>query len=84
MTLTKTEGCGRGRWASSGPEAIRKRSRVAHQLAQLVGQLFDDHAEALELLEHADQVLAGEAADHLQVFVEGGERLRNTAPPHAS
>ena len=34
-----------------------------HHLAQLVGQLLDDHTEALELLEHPRDVLAGEAAD---------------------
>lgn len=43
-------------------------SGVAHQLAQFVGQLFDDNSETLKLLEHADQVFAGEATDHLQVF----------------
>lgn len=51
--------------------------RVAHQLAQLVGQLLDDHAEALELLKHADQVLAGEATDHLQVFTRGRKEGKN-------
>ena len=41
---------------------------LTYQLAEFSGQLLDHHAETLELLEHADQVLAGEATDHLQVF----------------
>lgn len=48
-----------------------------YQLAEFIGQLLDHHTEALQLLKHADQVLTGEAADHLQVFTRAktqGER----------
>lgn len=39
-----------------------------YQLAEFVGQLLDHDTEALQLLKHADQVLTGEATDHLQIF----------------
>lgn len=40
----------------------------SHQLTELIGQFLHDYAEALQFLEHADQVLTGKATDHLQVF----------------
>lgn len=40
---------------------------LPHQLTEFIGQLLDHHTQTLQLLEHADQVLAGEATDHLQV-----------------
>ena len=40
----------------------------AYHFAELIRQLFHNHAESLELLKHAGDVLAREAADRLQIW----------------
>lgn len=39
----------------------------AYHFAQLMRQLLNNHAESLELLKHAGDVLTREAADSLQI-----------------
>lgn len=62
-------------------QTVWRVSFLPYQLAEFIGQLLDHHAEALQLLKHADQILTGEAADHLQVFAraetQGGKKGMN-------
>lgn len=39
----------------------------AYHFAELIRQLFNNHAESLELLKHAGDVLTREATDRLQI-----------------
>lgn len=39
----------------------------AYHFAELIRQLFNNHAESLELLKHAGDVLTGEATDRLHI-----------------
>lgn len=51
-------------------------ARRAYHFAELVRQLFDDHADSPELLKHAGDVLTGEAADRLQIWQHQERRIR--------
>lgn len=43
-----------------------------YQLAEFAGQLLDHHTQTFQLLKHADEILTGEATDHLQVLKQVG------------
>lgn len=64
LVEVKTEASGK---EQSDDEEQTQMALGAYHFAELLRQLFDDHAESLELLKHAGDVLAREAADSLQI-----------------
>lgn len=62
-----------------GQQAGRWSGCLPYQLAEFIGQLLDHHTKTLKFLEHADQVLTGEATDHLQVFTRTKKTQRKVS-----
>lgn len=66
LTGSRGEG-GRGKEGANDDKEQTLVALGAYHFAELVRQLFNNHAESLELLKHAGDVLTREAADGLQI-----------------
>lgn len=62
----KTERRGKVQGVNDDKEQTLK-ALGAYHFGELVRQLFNNHAESLELLKHAGDLLTREAADRLQI-----------------